>query len=475
MYVAGLREDQQMAIWRSPDLEVALGGLLDSSGIAEASITRLVKNGMTRESEILDFKKILWEHTQGSQRRRHGLTGEQEFAKDVGAFANHRGGLILVGVTEIASVANDLKPIPNTVDQEREEQRLRQALLNHQAPLAACEFVWAPLAAGGSLLGVVVPPSPRAPHAVLGDQGVSLRYPVRHGADTIWLNEHEIAERYRRRLDAQRDEHSRVQDVISAGSTALAIGGESGVWLYVAVVPETPIQGRLDQQDAERINAWHRQYSYASPLGHLLQTYGRGLPAPGKVTFTASQQSHNEDEAVIRDNYVALHIDGAAFTATALSDRSAGWPETRLIGDILLADDAILLVDLATCWCAHETGAWGTAAAVIGLIDTETADGTLSAPVALGTADTGQMKHMTGTRRPIGKPRADTVADLAAVETAQQRLAVTYQALTGLLHWFGLPEPTQLRSDGTIVPWGFSAQHRSRVAHWATVSGINAE
>jgi len=102
----------------------------------------------------------------------------------VAALANLRGGLILIGVeeqNEVATVAN-----PCVADPGALEQRLRQALANHAAPAPRVAFVPVPSAAGGYYVAVVVPPSPAAPHAVVGGSGSSrqpLHYPVRDGAD----------------------------------------------------------------------------------------------------------------------------------------------------------------------------------------------------------------------------------------------------------------------------------------------------
>src|SRR6266511_421060 len=290
-----------MAIWRNPDLEAVFGGSLDASGIREGSITRLVHDA-TRESDLLDFKSSLWVATRGV---RSAWTEEQEFAKDVGAFANHRGGLLLVGVDESGGTATGVNRISAAVATEQEERRLRQALVNYQAPTAACDFVWVQAKPDGWFLAIVIPPSPRAPHAVLGDPGdlkKPLRYPVRHGADTLWLTEHEVAERYRLRLAAQQDEQARVERVVQGGSAAL--GHATGVWLYVAAVPEVPVVVRLDERMVNDIDTWHRRDSLVSPLDRSLQAYGRGIPAPGRVTFTGSLSTGVEDETEIRDAYV---------------------------------------------------------------------------------------------------------------------------------------------------------------------------
>jgi len=311
---------------------------------------------------------------------------------------------------------------------------------------------------------------------VLGDPGdlkKPLRYPVRHGADTLWLTEHEVAERYRRRLAAQQDEQARVERVVQGGSAAL--GHATGVWLYVAAVPEVPVVVRLDERMVNDIDTWHRRDSLVSPLDRSLQAYGRGIPAPGRVTFTGSLSTGVEDETEIRDAYVELHADGAAFAACPVDQHTSGEPAGRQLGEFTLVDDGFLLVDVAMRWCAHQAGNWGTATVVIGLVDADTEDGSLGEAVEMVNWAGGGIRRIPGTRRLSGRPHAATVADLAAVDTQQRRLAVTYQALAVLFQWFGLAEPRQLRPDGTIVPAQFQGRKVPDVIRWAGRFGVNAE
>ena len=51
----------------------------------------------------------------------------------------------------------------------------------------------------------------------------------------------------------------------------------------------------------------------------------------------------------------------------------------------------------------------------------------------------------------------------------------TNQLLAGLLHWFGLPEPAQVRSDGTLVPRQFTMSWYREAEAWATANDVNAE
>ncbi len=461
-----------MAIWRHPELESLLGGPLDAEGITQQAIERLVDEGV-RESEVLDFKAALEPPTKGS---RPGWLPEQEFAKDVAAFANHRGGLLLIGVDDVDGVATGSPGWAMSLTAEQEERRLRQAVVNYLSPVATFECVWLERTPTGYFLGVVVPPSPRSPHAVTSPSGegrTALRYPVRHGSDTVWLSEPEVAERYRRRSDTQAAEATRIEAVIENGATA--ISRTSGVWLYTAIVPEAPIHGRLDKSTVERVDRWQRSNGPTSPLGRSLPAYGRGIPAPGRVVFTGSRYSSEEDETDIRDALVELYVDGGVFAAVPIALRSTGEEDGREVGEITLVDDGILLMDLSLRWCAAEAGAWGAARVVMGFLDADAADGVLDRPIELVQSDTGTVHRIRPSRTVTGPVRSETVADLSATLTMQQRLSVLHQALAGLLHWFGLPEPAQILADGTLVPRQFTMSRYREAEAWATANGVDAE
>lgn len=461
-----------MAIWRHPELEALLGGSLDTEGLTQEAIERLVAEG-ARESEVLDFKGALVPPTKGT---RPGWLPEQEFAKDVAAFANHRGGLLLVGVEDVDGLATSAPGWTLSLTAEQEERRLRQAVVNYLSPVATFDCVWLERAPSGHYLGVVVPPSPRSPHAVTSPSGegrTALRYPVRHGSDTVWLSEPEVAERYRRRLDTQADETVRLDAVIASGASA--IGRASGVWLFVAIVPEAPVHGRLDKTTVERIDQWQRSNGPTSPLGRTFPAYGRGIPAPGRVVFTGSRFSSADDETDIRDALVELYVDGGAFAAVPIGLRSTGEGDGRQVGEITLVDDGILLVDLVLRWCTAEAGAWGTARVVMGFIDADVEDGVPEEPIELVESDTGAVRRVRPSRKVSGRVRSETVADLSATLTMQERLAVLHQSLAGLLHWFGLPEPAQVLSDGTLVPRQFTMSSYREAEAWATANKVNAE
>jgi hypothetical protein len=47
--------------------------------------------------------------------------------------------------------------------------------------------------------------------------------------------------------------------------------------------------------------------------------------------------------------------------------------------------------------------------------------------------------------------------------------------LSGLLQWFGLPEPAQLNPDGTLIAAQFELGVYRNVERWAKDHGVNVE
>ena len=453
-----------MAVWRNHELEELVGGSLDATGITEASAARLTMED-ARESEVLEFKAKLW----GSADRQNPKPG-QELAKDVGSFANLRGGLILVGIEEGPSgVAAQLRPLGATLDRDREERRLKQTLAVHMTPHAETQFVWIPVAAGGWLCAVIVPPSRHAPHAVLVDREGGLRYPVRYGSAVRWLSEHEVADRYRRRHAGAADVARRVDEISQQGSRTLR--GAGGLWLHASAVPETPSGSKLDKETVDRIDGWHRTTTMLSPLGRHISAYGRGIPAPGRVTFTGARRTDQQDETEVRDAYVELHVDGAALAATPIAERTDDDGAGRDVGEITLVDDSILLIDLVLRWAREQAGAWGTATVTLGIAGSLDVKG----PIRLVTSTGSRLAQLEGTRELFEDFLTQTVADLAAVDTVQQRLSVAHAALSAVLQHFGLAEPSQLARDGTIVPGQFGMSKYRAVERWALDRGVQAE
>ncbi|WP_298462668.1 helix-turn-helix domain-containing protein [uncultured Cellulomonas sp.] len=457
-----------MTLWRDPELESILGGPLDAAGLTETALQALV-GAKAREGERLEFKSHPYPPSPPGAKV--SWTAAQEFAKDVCALANQRGGLILIGVHEEGETATSLDA--TVTDPGATEQRLRQALANHATPQPRIAFVPVPATTGGNYLAVIVRPSPSAPHAVTGKPGDGrrpLHYPVRDGADVRWMAETEVAQRYRGRIDGQAARAVRTRAATDGGLDALRRG--DGLWLYVCISPHSPAEATLDRTAARDAQAWWRSYSFATPHQRMLEADGRAIPAPGRVTVTAPPYRNGHEATDPRFGYLELYIDGTSFAATPVAFNTQDDADGSQVGDVTLAEDTVLAVNACLTWTVRQAGAWGAADVLIGLVDADAADGELTRPVTLVGVRHGDLVRIGDRKVPVA-PEAVTVADLAVAGQPQGRLLVAHDALAVLLHNFGIAEPAQLAADGTVVTETWNLDPRE-VERWARDHGVTS-
>ena len=101
-------------------LEGLLGRQLDD--VDYNSIADLVGNAEAAESEDLDYKQA---HYSADDK------GREELAKDVASFANHTGGLLLLGMAEDKGVPSKVFDVD--LD-DRHLRHIRQVIANNTAP-----------------------------------------------------------------------------------------------------------------------------------------------------------------------------------------------------------------------------------------------------------------------------------------------------------------------------------------------------
>ncbi|MCT9004636.1 ATP-binding protein [Streptomyces rhizosphaerihabitans] len=203
--------------------------------VTYAMVTEAVQRKLG-ESDDLDWKEDLPATSP--------VKGEwNEFAKDVAAMANTRGGLLVYGVSDDISMAGiDLDGV--------NDKQLGQWLRVHLQPaVSGVSYLKLPATdgTGKDILVVDVPASEMAPHFLYGWQQkdkdkTTFNAPFRYRDDTGYMAEHQVALAYRERFarqavaEAALDQH--VQHV-----TDLVLGESQGptAWLIVAARPTRPI------------------------------------------------------------------------------------------------------------------------------------------------------------------------------------------------------------------------------------------
>ncbi|WP_196809576.1 helix-turn-helix domain-containing protein [Nocardia sp. 348MFTsu5.1] len=260
------------------------------------------------ENEELDWKQE--PYTKGS-----------EIAKDLAAFANHRGGIIVLGVAEDDHAASSATPV--TVPAAEVEKQFRQAAASHIQPFLGRFTVRQTdsAAGGGHYVIIEVEPSRDAPHAQIpnGPSGSTLAYPVRNGADTRHLKEFEVAVRYRDRAVSRADLNAELlvaHDKGNKTATERAVTGTDweGPSLSVAAVPVNRGSRQVGSSAREAETTFFTEWDRRSGLpGHSIEyklhhkNY-RSRPAPQRTVFTTP------------DTVVELGHRGTGFLCHALTD-----------------------------------------------------------------------------------------------------------------------------------------------------------
>lgn len=288
-------------------------------------VTRAVAERL-RENDDLDWKKDLaWKQKDLSPEDKEKK--KREFAKDVAAMANTRGGLIVFGVSEQNEEAVGL---PGVLNNERERQNLRSLAWQRVRPLID-GLVIEPLSEDGGehgLIVVSVPASPNAPH-VVGERN-EMGVPYRDGSDTRWMTEAQLERAYRDRFARHADDRGALRDLID--NLIPEIDLTRGVWVAVSARPVAPLPPTLDRPQAHDATATMNDTLRLS--ADILGNPVNGLEMLRQLPNDAARNPRTGLRRwVIRSNYsshelqeqadwavVELHHDGSVALALGLGN-----------------------------------------------------------------------------------------------------------------------------------------------------------
>ncbi|WP_444971593.1 AlbA family DNA-binding domain-containing protein [Streptomyces sp. SAI-25] len=229
--------------FRSRRLEALLGGRVDQ--LTYEQVAALVDVEAAAEAEDLDYKREL---TASDHK------GKEELAKDVCSFANHIGGILVIGLAEVRGVPSAIMDLD--VDWDAWLRHLAQVIGSTTAPPVRYEAypVRDPEDPKQGFLILAVPRSPHGPHAVtlppVKASEKALRYPRRTGSRTDWLTETDVATAYHRRFTEAAD---RGQRLLAVEKEALAGLPPSNVpHLLVTMTPEVPGDMPINRESYQR-------------------------------------------------------------------------------------------------------------------------------------------------------------------------------------------------------------------------------
>ncbi|MCF1510106.1 AlbA family DNA-binding domain-containing protein [Streptomyces glomeratus] len=165
-----------------------------------------------------------------------------EFAKDVAAMANARGGLLIYGVRNDRTITGIDPDAANT-------EHLYKWLRANTQPFVTGVDAYIRSSADGSksVLVVDVPASAMAPHFVLGTsprekQLHAFAVPFRYADHTGWLAEHEIDRAYRERFARQAEaDRALARQLEQTREVVLTEGDPMVAWLIVVSRPARPV------------------------------------------------------------------------------------------------------------------------------------------------------------------------------------------------------------------------------------------
>ncbi|HUH69154.1 MAG TPA: ATP-binding protein [Mycobacterium sp.] len=461
----------EVATWRHREMEDALGGPIDHSMTVEK--VRQIVAEFSDESEFVDFKSKGAMLGERSNRNRWRV----ERSKDVAAFANARGGVIVFGVRDAKAAGPGDRLEPFTTREAEPGELIedsRKAVREVTTPIPGFDmFPVHDQDASEFYIICVVPPSAAAPHAVKtpGDGRNGLIYPSRAAGEshTVYLHEFQVAELYERRARSGEDRRRRAEAVWTEGLDALDVPGAPRVWMAVASVPDLPREDLLTEEAQQAIDQWDKN------IEPFPTTIRRGwvrageypVPAPGRVCFTEMVRNEDgEQVSVVRNFYREIHADGSAFAALPLSGPGDGSPFTIVVDE--LVDDVATTTANTLAWTASRTGLWGATTVTAGIVVAGTDDAVLQID-GLGGLDIRRTIHRRVERR---WPRAVTVVELADTVTMQGRMVVAYRLATPLVQAFGVPKLAWLTEDGGLCTFHMLRDGLRAATDWATRHGV---
>lgn len=295
-------------MFRSARLEALFGKRLDLITFAD-TLELIGKIAATEEAD-LDYKEQV--HSKSDKEK-------TEFRKDVVAMGNGPGGILLIGIKEDSRAVPESVPKVDVSDAER--RRLTDMLLHISPHLpVTIKPLEDPDDTGQGVLLVIVERSTLAPHALLDTQSNThfkdgwIRYPIRNGPATRWMQESEVATRYRHRFTEARGTGERLDDIerdafwsyisrypLRTGFYPADKARDSLPVATIALTPELPGNLRISRETfSEFQHSIFRERIIGDGNGVI---FDRTSVSTGKFVGSAGSP------ATVR--YVELHADGS--------------------------------------------------------------------------------------------------------------------------------------------------------------------
>jgi hypothetical protein len=249
---------------------------------------------------------------------------QSDVVKDIAAFANSGGGLLVFGVAETQAKATARVDI-GEVTESYERTLRRVAVSGIQPPVFGLDVVRLG-EEGCRALAVVVAPSIDTPHLIY--RGEYFGAPIRNHADTEWMRERRLEALYRIRFEERRDSDRALLELYDE----LAAGRDTAerAWLIVVAQPRIPVAGR--QLDLARVQAVVRD-TEPRALGwvrrdagvHPLEAVDRLNPRRGLRRWVLVNDANGN--RAWWESWMAVHDSGAVSLAHAIGGHRIVGPD----------------------------------------------------------------------------------------------------------------------------------------------------
>jgi len=406
------------------------------------------------EDVYLDFK--------GKDSYTSSQSGLEELAKDVTAMANAQGGLLVIGIAEDES-GNAARPqVLDVAKSDNLINKMNQGLRARVVPLYPAVEIRAvedPKTPGSGFYLIGVPRSPLAPHAVRRVTRSDYAYALRVGRTTAWLEESEIAARYRDRFRLAEDHVARVREVFKRGTGERpGIGdianAEPRIFLELALVPAVPAERRVDKAFINQMAGFFGGLARNTPLRDVAQGFLGHMPIVqrGRLRY-ASNLAEAE-----------CYTDGSCFIRTRVSVGVMRKPPQ--LNYSVLELRILALLHIAASY-AHWAGAYGDVDVLARTTGAWTVLPELRPPSEQGTPVDNR-----AVKRGSDEPTHLTASLHSLIEEPTQLLIAAHSIAADLLADYGQAETTLLEPDGS-VRWMRMGQPGENPLHtWMTDVGL---
>ncbi len=365
---------------------------------------------------------------------------DSDIVKDIAAFANAGGGIIVFGVSDKNKAADERHDAGDLT--ENYERTIRQVCMAAiTPPLFGVQAIAIPTATTSRAVALIIPASPDGPHLVYKNDYFGA--PNRTGADTAWMKERQLEAAYRTRFDGQRQgEESlrRIYDDMAsvAGKTERAV-------LVGAARPRSRSlrRGKFDAVPAVVDSAksmarwWLARAGTYNPLEDI-------DPYRGRPTL-AGQYLPPSDPGDVREGHAVLFDDGSLGMSWRAGgherDGSGRHRDPHQVGTLAVEGFVAALMALVHAVAAENpTGDYD----VIFGVELETPAGlTPEFHVRKAAPPSGVYKPFSGRFRPISATVDPSVSDEVFIASA-------ITLATAALNQVGIASPTLL--DDMLPP-----------------------